>query len=356
MDFKDMVLALSDKVNKLKDTCKTEEATKNALIMPFINALGYDVFNPMEVIPEMDCDLTKKKGDKVDYAISVNGEPTILIECKHWEEDLDFHVGQLKGYFSAAQTAKFGILTNGINYRFYADLVQKNLMDEKPFLEFNIENIKDTQIEALKQFHKSYYDKDSILNTANELKYMSGLKDCIKNEFTQPSVDIVKVLTRRVYDGMLTQKVIDSFTDLVKRAFNSHINDVISEKLNAAIKSTEDVKKEDKQETEDIQASEPNIETTEDELQGFYIVKAILANTVDINRIAQRDTQTYFTILFDDNNRKPICKLHFNNLKKKQIELIDEEKKSTKYSIDKVEDIYNYAQQLIDTVKRYMQA
>lgn len=355
MDFKDTMLGLSDRVSKLKETCKTEEATKNALILPFIANLGYDVFNPMEVVPELDCDLTKKKGDKVDYAIIIKEEPTIIIECKHWCEDLDLHVGQLKGYFSAAQTARFGILTNGLNYRFYSDLSQKNIMDDKPFLEFNIEAIKDTQIEALKQFHKSYFDKENILTAANELKYMSGLKECIKAEFAQPSADLVKVLAKKVYEGMFTQKITDQFSDLIKRAFNNLINDIISEKLNVAIKSTES-EKEDTSEQEDSAIEESNIVTTVEEMQGFYIVRAILASTVNVDRIVQRDTQSYFTILFDDNKRKPICKLHFNNTKKKFLELFDEEKKGTKYPVDKLEDIYSYSSQLIETVKRYIEA
>lgn len=355
MDFKDSLQQISERISKLKDTIKTEEATKTALIMPFISALGYDVFNPVEVVPEMDCDLIKNKGDKIDYAIFLNNEPVMLIECKHWEQNLDLHSCHLQKYFVASK-AKFGVLTNGITYRFYTDLVKTNIMDTAPFLEVNIESIKESQVEELKKFHKSYFDVANILNTASELKYLSELKAQIKEEFNSPSVDLVRILTKRVYEGAVTQKVVDQFTELVRRSLNSHINEVISERLNVAIKTTEEVKPVQIEEVlnkESELEETPKVITTDEELQGFYIVRAILAKCVNVKRIAQRDTQSYFTILFDDNNRKPICKLHFNG-RTKYIETFDSEKHGTKHSIKELEDIYRYSDEIIEAAKSYI--
>ena len=152
----------------------TEEATKNGFIMPFINALGYDVFNPLEVIPEYTCDIGTKKGEKIDYAILKEGAPIILIECKHWKENLNVHSGQLLRYFHVSK-AKFGILTNGIEYRFFTDLDETNKLDEKPFLNVSLTDLRDNDFEELKKFHKSYFDVERILNTASELKYMVQL-------------------------------------------------------------------------------------------------------------------------------------------------------------------------------------
>lgn len=145
MDFKDSIRQISERIENLKDNLRTEEATKTALIMPFINALGYDVFNPLEVLPEMCCDIGTKKGEKIDYAIMKDGEPVILIECKHWAQDLNLHDNQLLRYFNVSK-AKFGVLTNGITYRFYTDLAEPNKMDEKPFLEVNLLDLKDAQM------------------------------------------------------------------------------------------------------------------------------------------------------------------------------------------------------------------
>ena len=238
MDFKDSILQLAERVTSLKESIQTEEATKNAFIMPFIQILGYDVFNPLEVVPEMDCDITKKKGEKIDYAIMKDGSPIMLIECKHWKQDLNLHDNQLKRYYVASK-AKFGVLTNGIVYRFYADLIKENIMDDVPFLEINLEKIRETQIEEVKKFCKENFDLDNILSSANELKYMSEVKKVVRSEFAEPSPEFVKMLTKRVYEGIVTQKVLDQFTDIVMRALKSHINDVMSEKLGIAIKATE---------------------------------------------------------------------------------------------------------------------
>ena len=363
MDFKDSILQLADRVKSLKESIQTEEATKNAFIMPFIQILGYDVFNPLEVVPEMDCDIAKKKGEKIDYAIMKDGSPIMLIECKHWKQDLNLHDNQLKRYYVASK-AKFGVLTNGIIYRFYADLIKENIMDDVPFLEINLEKIRETQIEEVKKFCKENFDLDNILSSANELKYMSEVKKIIRSEFDEPSPELVKLLTKRVYEGIVTQKVLDQFTDIVKRALKSHINDVMSEKLGIAIKATEaagapiqttspvpDSKEEDPTKVDD-KASKIN--TTTEELEGYYIVKSIVCEVIASERVTYRDSQSYFAIFADDNNRRPICRLHFNNTANKRIGFIDENRNEQVECIEKLDDIYNFKKQLIDAAKRYI--
>jgi len=123
MDFKDQIKRLGEKVLKLRDQIQTEEATKNAFIMPFIHALGYDIFNPEEVIPEFIADIGIKKGEKVDYAIQRNGMPVMLIECKWCNDCLDVYSSQLFRYFHTTQS-RFALLTNGVSYLFYTDLVE----------------------------------------------------------------------------------------------------------------------------------------------------------------------------------------------------------------------------------------
>lgn len=359
MDFKDQIKQFAERISSLKENILTEEATKNAFIMPFIQLLGYDVFNPMEVIPEMDCDLIKKKGDKLDYAIIQEGEPILLIECKHWQQNLDLHATQLQKYFVASK-AKFGLLTNGIVYRFYADLEKENIMDEVPFLEINMESLRDAQVEELKKFHKSYFNVDNILSSASELKYMSEIKKIIRAEFSEPSNDLVKMLTKRVYDGPVTQKILDQFTVLTRRALSSHVNDLLSERLNIAIQGTDApipaiVKEEEQQpvpETETADEEKSKVVTTEEELEGFYIVKSICREVIDSNRITYRDAQSYFAIFADDNNRRPICRLYFNSTNKR-ISVFGPNKEETKFEIAKLDDIFNYASQLKDSAALY---
>lgn len=355
MDFKDSIKQISERIEKLKNNLQTEEATKNALIMPFISMLGYDVFNPLEVLPEMTCDIGTKKGEKIDYAIMKDDNPIILIECKHWEQDLNLHDNQLIRYFNVS-TAKFGVITNGIVYRFYTDLKEPNKMDERPFLEVNLLELKDAQIEELKKFHKSYFDIDTILSSASELKYMGELKNVISKEFASPTPEFVKYFGKQVYEGFFTPKVLEQFTALVKKSISSHISDMISDRLKAVIKKEEIEQKNDEAVTDEEASAKQSdgIVTTEEEMEAFYIVKAILRNTIPAERITYRDAKTYFSVLIDDNNRKPVCRLYLNSPTNKRITFIDENKKEDHHKITSLDDIYQHGQQIIESVSKYI--
>lgn len=363
MDFKDTIKQISERVEKLKDSLQTEEATKNALIMPMIQALGYDVFNPMEVMPEFTCDIGTKKGEKIDYAILSNNTPILLVECKHWNQELTLHDNQLLRYFHVSP-AKFGILTNGIIYRFYTDLETPNKMDEKPFLEINLLDIKSSQIDELKKFHKAYFDVENILSSASELKYTQELKQTISSEFSNPSPEFVKFFAKQVYEGQMTAKMLDQFTPLVKKSISGLISDMISDRLKSALQTeTTESNKEEKQEETVIELPEGvvfmsedgKIVTTQEEIDGFNIVRAILYDAIDINRIVERDTNSYFGVLFDDNNRKPICRLYFNSPTVKYIATFDENKVETKNKIESLSDIYKYSNEIRSAVKCYLE-
>lgn len=352
MDFKDLIKQIGDRVIKLKDQIQTEEATKNAFIMPLLQALGYDVFNPLEVVPEFTADIGLKKGEKIDYAIFKDGAPTILIECKHWAQNLSIHDGQLLRYFHVSK-AKFGLLTNGIHYRFYSDLVDANKMDEKPFLEFNISEIKDNQIEELKKFHKTIFDAESIVNTASELKYINELKQLFQQEINNPSPEFVKYFARQVYPTSVTAKVLEQFTTLTKRSVQQHISDLITERLKTALtKEDEATKVQEAIQAEQTKVEESKIVTTEEELEGYMIVKTILRQKISVARVTYRDAQSYFAILLDDNNRKTICRLYLNG-GKKYLALLDDQKKEVKNQISSLDDIFNFSEELLKVVENY---
>lgn len=351
MDFKDQIKQLTDRIEKLKEQIQTEEATKNAFIMPLIMALGYDVFNPLEVVPEYVCDIGTKKGEKIDYAIMKDGNPMILIECKHWEHVLNVHEGQLLRYFHVSK-ARFGILTNGIVYKFYTDLKDPNKMDEKPFFEINLCDIRDNQIDELKKFHKSYFDINNILSTASELQYTNQLKTQIREELSNPSEQLVKLFTKRVYTGLMMPKIVEQFTDLVKKSISSVISDIITERLKTAINKETDKSETNPPDTEKDSGKDDGINTTLDEMEAFYIVKAIMAQKIPVNRIVHRDTKSYFGILLDDNNRKPICRLFLDG-NKKSLVTFGEGKKEQKHQLESLDEIYRYAQELLDVVELY---
>lgn len=348
MELHNQIKTLADKINKLKDKIETEESTKHAFVLPFINILGYDTFNPTEVVPEFTADLGLKKGEKVDYAIFENNAPILIIECKNWKESLDNHNSQLFRYFHATKT-RFALLTNGIQYRFYTDLEQTNKMDEKPFLDFDITKIKDNEIHEILKFHKSNFDVNKIVNNASALKYTKEIKKCISEELASPNYDFVKLFANKVYSGRLTEKVMDEFTILVHKAFNQTISEKVNDRLNSALN-----KEAEKQELDTIEVieEESKIVTTDEELEGFRIIVAILRRKISTDRIVHRDTQSYFGILLDDNNRKPLCRLHLN-AGTKYIGIFDEQKNETREVIQSIDDIYQFEDRLLSTVEYY---
>lgn len=354
MEFKDQIKILGERIDKLKDQVLTEEATKNAFIMPFIKDLGYDVFNPLEVVPEFIADIGIKKGEKIDYAIMKDGQPVILIECKCHIDSLDVNrESQLFRYFHTTK-AKFAILTNGINFKFYTDLDEPNKMDMKSFFSFDITNMKPFQLEELRKFHKAHFDIDNITNTANQLKYTNELKKIIHNELTEPSEEFIRFLAKQVYNGQVNSKVVDMFRNLIKASFQQYLSDNITDRLKNALTKEQGIETEQAEIISSQPAKSSDIVTTEKEMEGFFIVKSILRNKVDSSRIHFRDAQTYFAILLDDNNRKSICRLYLNG-GKKFIAIIDDSKKEIKHEILSLDDIYNYSEELEKSVLKYIE-
>ncbi len=360
MDFIDRIKELAARVPKQLDHCETEEATKNALIMPFINALGYDVFNPTEVVPEFTADIGTKKGEKVDYAITIDGNPTMIFECKWSGADLSkSHASQLHRYFTAVQAVRFGILTNGIQYRFYTDLEAQNRMDDKPFFEFDMLSFHDRDVAELKKFSKSSFDLDDIMTTASELKYTAAIKKLVASEFESPSDDFTTFLARQVYSGRMTQNTKEQFTVITKKALRSFLNDKINERLKSAIgddvaitpPQTESQKQADPIEEPMQENGKNEIVTSEDEVEGYFAVKSILRDVIDVKRVHMRDAKSYCAVLLDNNNRKPIVRLHFNRT---QWYLgILENKRENRIPIDEIDDIYQHSEAIISTVKAY---
>lgn len=183
MSFEDALEDLAAKVQAFAPTLSTEEATKTAVVMPFINSvLGYDVFNPQEVVPEFIADIGMKKGEKVDFAIMRDGQVQMLIEAKRIGDPLNLdHAGQLIRYFHVTN-ARIGVLTNGQHWHFFTDLDRPNRMDEKPFLRLDLAAIDAYVLPDLKKMTKDAFDLDSVLVSAEELKYVSALKRTIADQ------------------------------------------------------------------------------------------------------------------------------------------------------------------------------
>jgi hypothetical protein len=354
MDFIDELRALASRIETAKSMIQTEEATKNAMVMPLIHALGYNVFDPLEVTPELIADIGTKKGEKVDYAILMDGKPIMLFECKKSGADLNInHASQLFRYFHVT-AARFGVLTNGLVYRFFTDLDEPNKMDKKPFLEFNILDFKDQDVEELKKFTKSAFNIDQIMTTANELKYTRSIQNVLAEWLNNPSEEFVRLVSGDLLAGKrFTATVKEQFAHITRRAFQQLINDRINDRLKVAMAPDPSLNV-DETPVFLPESAVPEIVTTAEETEGFQIVRAILREIIDPRRIVMRDAQSYCAILFDDNNRKPICRLRFNNPAKLVMGLLSD-KEEDKIGLSDLSDIYKYAEKLKAIVSSYIE-
>ena len=361
MSFDNALADIANRTQDYADSLETEEATKTAIIMPFIQGvLGYDVFNPAEVIPEFVADVGSRKGEKIDYAIKQDGKIQILIEAKKIGEPLSLeHASQLVRYFSVSNDARIGILTNGRYWHFYTDLDKPNIMDSRPFLRLDLMNIDPYALPELKKLTKSTFDLGSVLTAAEELKYVSSTRSEIARAFNDPDPDFVQLFARRVYDGALTARMRDFFQNVVEKACRQFLAEQVNERLKNALSESSPLSSNspdpDSTERDDKPCSDakPGIITTDEEREAYFIVRAIVASEIPVDRIFERDTKSYFTVLVDDSNRKPVCRFHFNGKNKKYLGIIGPDKSETRHLLERLEDIYEHAEALRETVKRY---
>ena len=359
MDLIDGLRSFSSRALKIKDALSNEDMTKTSLVLPFFQLLGYDIFNPLEFVPEFTADVGIKKGEKVDYAIMVDGKPVILIECKSYGEALDKHATQLFRYFSTTN-AKFGILTDGITYKFYTDLSEQNKMDLEPFLEFNVLDIPDHTVTELKRFARKSLDVEVAYLAAVELKYTNKMKTLLHNLRAEPSDNFVKYVVGEIYDGgRQTQRVIETFRPIVKRGLSQYINDTIRETLTNAMKSqgNEEIKTEtEEQPKADANAGSEGIKPlTDEELEAFAIVKAILGSTFDVNRLSCRNASHWVSVIIDGSISKRICRFWFKRKRVgKSITIMGENRTPARYDVPDLKDIYSYSDQLKTALDLYL--
>ena len=352
MELYDRIRKVAERVRSSQDQVGSEEATKTALVMPFIQALGYDVFDPGEVVPEFTADVGIKKREKVDYAIMRDGAPIMLIECKPLGSNLDHYGSQLYRYFSTTD-ARIGVLTDGARYRFYSDLRDPNKMDAEPFLELDLEDIDEDVVNELSLLSKGRFDIDTVLASASKLKYTSDIGRILARELASPSDEFTRLLAKQIYDGMLTQNAMERFREIVKRSFAEFIKDAVDRRLKSALKTNRGGQKaggEGEVDAADLAGGdEDRIETTVQEMEAFFIVKAILRDRVDPDRVFARDVRSYFGVLLDDNNRKPICRFWFNG-SKKYLGVFDEKKEERRIAIGGPGGIFEHADAVLESV------
>ena len=345
----DAISNLASRIANHGTTISTEEAVKTSIVLPFFQSLGYDVFNPAEVIPEFTADTIGKKGEKVDYAIQQDGDISILVECKSLNTVLnEKHLSQLYRYFTVTN-ARFAILTNGQVYQFYTDLKEPHRLDKRPFFTFDVADHNDAALEELAKFAKANFNVENILAQAERLKYVAAIKPILDEFMTNPPDEFVKLIVGMVYDGRSSTAVREMIATATKAAFREIVRERVRSRLNTALEDPEA-----EAEAEDAGQQEPEIVTTEDEIQGHLIIKSLLRGSVDSQRIAIRDARSYCAILLDNNNRKPLARLHFNR-SQYYVGLFDSETED-RIPISSLDDMLDFKDRLIATARKYDQS
>ncbi|MEH2316152.1 type I restriction endonuclease [Nostoc sp.] len=310
MGFTEDIIKLSEQVRKRFDQVVGEEATKMALIVPFLTALGYDVHDPSEVMPEYVADFaTRRAGqfEKVDYALAINGTKVILVEAKARGQKAEAHDGQLSKYFNALLTTKVAIVTNGVEYCFFTDLRDKNIMDKEPFFTFNILEYDTKDIDNLKFFHRDNFEVTAITNHAEEMVYVKGMTQLLGNLLRSPSEEFVRFLVAELgtvapsyeIQGRITGRVIDKFKPIVKKSIQGSLVELMTRSLSQEITQLVELEVEQEIEEEEKQqeSQESKVVTTAEEIAAFEKIKAITQTSMSFNfELQYKDTASYFGI------------------------------------------------------------
>ena len=305
------------KFNDAIELCTNEAQTRKFLIEPFFLMLNY-VSN--DLIPEYNADFGDRISQKIDYAILLNKKDTIIVEAKKYNSKLtDKEAGQLNGYFNNTKNSKIAILTNGIEYRFYSDVIQSNIIDNKPFFIFNITDYSDSDIEQLINFDKRYIKVIDIVKTAQEVVFVESFETSFFDELVTPSKDLLKLIHKNM-------------------TFSTKFNDETQIKMISLFNSSLLKTMYDRKVTLETQSNSQGIITTELEIQAYHIIRTLLIQNKKIpkERIGYKDFKSFFNICIDDSTQKVICKLLFNNSKMKIT--ID----SNEYILEHIDDLLKY--------------
>lgn len=278
--------------SKLEEKCTNEAQTRFNLIEPLLEILGYSRIDDMTT--EINAGWGKKN-DKADIGLIINGKtPEIIVECKKFGKRLtDKEASQLNNYFINTKNTKCGILTNGMEWRFYFpnDSTKEDKLFEVPYLVLDFSNINDELIETLSKFHKNNIDIKEIYNEAQDFYFLEGFSDALAHELSDPSDDFIKAIFNRMEGKRMTDQIKGKLKNLINST-------TIQNALPFIIEN---------------EAKNGNmIITTFEELKIYHAIKTTILNSlkkIDAERISYRDQKNSFNILVDDNNKKLIAKI-----------------------------------------------
>lgn len=358
MEFSQRIKELAARSRHASQHALTEEATKTSVVMPFIQTLGFDAFSLDEVVPEFIADVGIKKGEKIDFALKIEGKTAILLEVKPISMELgSAQYSQLFRYFSTVE-ARLAILTNGREIWFFSDIDERNKMDKKPFFIFDLQNYDERQVAELSRFQKADFDIDKILEAASNLRFVKAAASEITRQLAEPDDDFVRFFGRHIYEGSMTKAVVETLRPAIRAALDEVVRTRFQQRLDQTFgKDAPQLDSGEKAEKKAVDAGvSSDVVTTEDEIEAFMIVRAIGSRVAPVRRITLRDAKTYCSVFVDDNNRNPVVRLYFNAKTSKSIGVFSPqpEKLETKHLIEDLSDIYKFADQITATIAGYL--
>ncbi|OBW92977.1 type I restriction endonuclease [Gallibacterium salpingitidis] len=326
--FKERVVQHIQHVINVGKHCDTEETTKQALILPLLDILGFSPYDPTKVKAEYQADFVGvKNGERVDYALFCHGVPVMFIEAKSYSEDLNNHSPQLSRYFNATPEVAVSAITNGREWRFFTDLKEKNIMDNTPFLKIKLDSIDSVKIDQLMQFCHDAFQPEALRTLAEESVYLSAFTKTISESLKNVDLDFVRFVASKSNIGrQLNQKFLETIAPIVKNAVEKAVSDMVLSGLSIAsnlhFSKEEEITEENEENIIDEKADiiDPNNEkivTTYTERLLFDLIKKIVGDEIDI---VSKDTESYFSILYQGKTNRWLVR-YFDNKQRPSIQL-----------------------------------
>lgn len=369
MEFIDDIMTLKEKIEKECETVKTEQATKTAFVMPFLQILGYDVFNPSEVIPEHVADWAEKKGEKVDYAIKVDGITLMLIECKTLDDSLDARrTNQLANYFNHITEVNIGVLTNGVLYKFYTDLKETNIMDVDPFLTFDFRDTNEELISKLMMFTKERIVGTEGRAEIERLRNYSSAIQVIRKEFTNPSAEFAKFVIHQIPGIRAFEETVKEYQLHLKKIIEYQNRAYFKEQLDKLSGQNELTTETDDKDVpiSDVSDAIPNIGSdiefnnpfgVLEEIQGLSVVKSILYNTIPSSKLSLKDWKGHCNVIYDGKSKSIVVRLYFNKADKDLLYIeIPNRDDLGKIRIPNVESMNDHKDIIIESAKQLLES
>ena len=311
----------TEHIQKVGVHCETEETTKQALILPFLDILGFSAYDPTKVLAEYSADLPGVKAqERVDYALFCHGSPVMFVEAKTYSVQPENHSPQLARYFNSMPEVTVGVITNGRKWKFFTDLENKNVMDEKPFLTIDLLASNDSELIQLYQFRHDQFEPEKLRSLAEENTYFTAFSSVIRSSLRNIDIDFVRfVASKSSISRQLTIKFLESITPIVKQAVEKTVSDMVVSGLSVVEEpEPEEPEEINLDEVDEVHPDKPKSITTVEEKRVDTTLKEILDIDDDL---VLKDTETYCAYLYEGKTNRWVLRYR-GDKKNPDVELI----------------------------------